>query len=130
MGRRDHTVLRRSRPGRAARPDVRSPGCMRVLVTGATGLIGAHIVRALVSAGHEVRCLVRSTSRRDSLDGLPVMWFVADLLDADQGLDTACAECEMVFHAAARFAYGVASPTVLHRTAVAGTEALLRACAR
>ena len=36
----------------------------------------------------------------------------------------------MVFHAAAHFAYGVASPAVLHRTAVTGTEALLRACAR
>ena len=32
---------------------------MRALVTGATGLIGAHLVRALVGAGHEVRCLVR-----------------------------------------------------------------------
>jgi dihydroflavonol-4-reductase len=102
---------------------------MRVLVTGAAGLIGAHIVRALVRAGHEVRCLVRSTSRRDSLDGLPVTWFDADLLYADQGLDSACAACEMVFHTAAHFAYGVAGPT-LHRTAVAGTEALLRACAR
>ena len=103
---------------------------MRVLVTGAAGLIGAHIVRALVGAGHEVRGLVRPASRRDSLDGLPVTWFVADLLHADRGLDTACADCEMVFHTAAHFAYGVAGPAVLHRTAVIGTEALLRACAR
>ena len=103
---------------------------MRALVTGAAGLIGAHIVRALVGAGHEVRGLVRPASRRDALDGLPVTWIVADLLHADQGLDTACAECEMVFHTAAHFAYGVASPAALHRTAVAGTEALLRACAR
>ena len=36
------------------------PACMRALVTGAAGLIGAHIVRALVGAGHEVRCLVRA----------------------------------------------------------------------
>jgi dihydroflavonol-4-reductase len=103
---------------------------MRVLVTGAVGLIGTNIVRALVSAGHEVRCLVRATSRRDSLDGLPVTWFVADLLQADRSLDTACDGCEMAFHAAAHFGYGVADPTVLHRTAVIGTETLLRACAR
>ena len=48
------------------------------------------------------------TSRRDSLDGLPVTWIVADLLQADRSLDTACDECEMVFHAAAHFGYGVA----------------------
>ncbi len=34
----------------------------RVLVTGATGFIGSHLVEKLVSAGHEVRCLVRKTS--------------------------------------------------------------------
>ena len=33
---------------------------MRALVTGAAGLIGAHIVRALVRDGHDVRCLVRA----------------------------------------------------------------------
>ncbi|HEY2620563.1 MAG TPA: NAD-dependent epimerase/dehydratase family protein [Acetobacteraceae bacterium] len=99
-------------------------------MTGAAGLIGAHIVHALVGAGHEVRCLVRRTSRRGPLDGLPVTWFVADLLHADQELDTACAECDVVFHTAALFAYGVVKPTLLHGTAVAGTEALLRACAR
>jgi uncharacterized protein YbjT (DUF2867 family) len=32
---------------------------MRVLVTGAYGFIGAHIVAALTAAGHEVVCAVR-----------------------------------------------------------------------
>ena len=84
MDRRDHTILRRSRPGRTTRSDTRSPGRMRVLVTGAAGLIGAHIVRALVGAGHEVRAWCDRASRRDSLDGLPVTWIVADLLHADR----------------------------------------------
>ena len=39
---------------------------MRALVTGATGLIGSHLVNTLVDAGHEVRCLVQA-------DQLP--WF-------------------------------------------------------
>jgi dihydroflavonol-4-reductase len=103
---------------------------MKALVTGATGLIGAHITRALVDAGHEVRCLARHSSRRGLLNCLPVTWVVADLLHADQNLDLACAECDVVFHAAAHFSYGGVSSTELHNTAVAGTEALLRACAR
>ena len=101
---------------------------MRAIVTGAAGLIGAHIVRALVRDGHDVRCLVRPSSRRDQLDDLPVQWIVADVADAD--LDAACAGCDVAFHTAALFAYGAASHQVLHQAAVGGTEALLRACAR
>src|SRR5580692_7881015 len=103
---------------------------MRALVTGATGLIGTHLVHALVEAGHEVRCLVRQTSRRDSLEGLPVTWVVADLLHDSKALDAACAECDVAFHTAAHYAYGGVSPTEMLDTAVAGTEALLRACDR
>jgi len=103
---------------------------MRCLVTGAAGLIGAHIVRALVGAGHQIRCLVRPASRRDSLDDLPVQMVVADLLRADSDLDATCAGCDTVYHTAALFRFGAADGAVLHATAVAGTEALLRACAR
>ncbi len=104
---------------------------MRALVTGAAGLIGACIVRALVRTGNKVRCLVRQNNRCDSLVDLPVTWVVADLLQAnDRDLETACADCDVVFHTAAVFAYGGVGTAMLHDTAVAGTEALLRACAR
>ena len=33
---------------------------MKVMLTGATGFIGGHIMKALVEAGHEVHALVRS----------------------------------------------------------------------
>ncbi|HPU38623.1 MAG TPA: NAD(P)H-binding protein, partial [Microthrixaceae bacterium] len=39
---------------------------MRVLVTGATGYVGSHAVVALLDAGHEVRCLVRTPARLDA----------------------------------------------------------------
>ena len=40
---------------------------MRVLVTGATGFIGSHVVRELVSRGHEAVALVRPGSSRQRL---------------------------------------------------------------
>ncbi|MFY4811145.1 NAD(P)H-binding protein [Haloarcula sp. AONF1] len=61
---------------------------MHVLVTGATGFVGSHLVPALLAAGHSVRALVRDPSGYDSPDGVDVV--TGDLLDAgsfDAGLD-------------------------------------------
>ncbi|MEZ4290865.1 MAG: NAD(P)-dependent oxidoreductase [Myxococcota bacterium] len=36
---------------------------MRILVTGGTGFIGSHTIRALLSAGHDVKLLVRNEEK-------------------------------------------------------------------
>jgi NADH dehydrogenase len=36
---------------------------MRIFLTGATGFIGGHILRALLAHGHQVTCLVRPGPR-------------------------------------------------------------------
>ncbi len=64
---------------------------MRVLVTGATGFIGARLVPALLEAGHEVRAMTR---RPDSYDGpgTPVRGDVFDpgsLAEPLEGVDAA-----------------------------------------
>lgn len=100
---------------------------MKALVTGATGLIGSHIVRSLLDKGHVVSVLTRPTSDANALARLPVHVHVADLLESELG--EACAGQDVVFHAAAHFAYGGLSQTMLHHTAVAGTERLLQTCA-
>lgn len=41
---------------------------MKVLVTGATGFVGSHVVRHLVDEGHEVAAMVRETSNTDRLE--------------------------------------------------------------
>ena len=71
---------------------------MRVLLTGASGFIGAHTVRALSEAGHAVRALVRPTSDRSGLADLPVEYAVGDLIGS--GLATACAGMDAVVHLA------------------------------
>src|SRR5436190_21950248 len=40
---------------------------MRIFLTGATGFIGGHLLRALVERGHQVTCLVRSAAALDAL---------------------------------------------------------------
>ena len=43
---------------------------MKILVTGATGFIGKHLIIELVSKSHKVRCLVRKTSRKEDVNYL------------------------------------------------------------
>lgn len=40
---------------------------MRIALTGATGFVGSHLADALLAAGHDVRCLVRSPARATAL---------------------------------------------------------------
>ncbi|MER3415122.1 MAG: epimerase [Gemmataceae bacterium] len=71
------------------------------LVTGATGLLGSHIVEQLLEANQPVTCLVRPTSRTDWLRRLGVKLVVGDLTGAD-ALHRALRGVEVAYHAAAR----------------------------
>ncbi len=37
---------------------------MKTLVTGATGFIGTHLIKALVNEGRDVRCLTRTPDNK------------------------------------------------------------------
>lgn len=99
---------------------------MTVLVTGATGFVGANLVRELVVAGARVRVLVRPTSDQRALRDVPVEVAVGDLLEP-ASLPPALAGVRVLYHVAADYRLWAPDPAVLYRVNVDGTRALLAA---
>jgi dihydroflavonol-4-reductase len=99
---------------------------MTSLVTGATGFVGAHVVRALLDEGESVRCLVRSASRRDNLTELDVELVEGDLRDRSS-LERAVSGCRRVFHCAADYRLFARVPGELYASNVDGTRNVLEA---
>jgi nucleoside-diphosphate-sugar epimerase len=72
-----------------------------VLVTGATGLLGSHLVERLLVQAARVRVLVRPTSRTEFLDAKGVDVVRGDLTDP-AACAAAASDVSLVFHCAAK----------------------------
>lgn len=97
---------------------------MRVLITGATGFVGSHLVAALAERGARIRAVVRRTSRTTQLEALGAE-LVEGELDDGEALARAVEGTDVVFHLAALTS--ARSEEEYHRTNVGGTERLLDA---
>ncbi|KAL6867247.1 hypothetical protein ACP4OV_015271 [Aristida adscensionis] len=86
---------------------------MRVVVTGATGFMGARLCAALAGAGHDVRAFVLRGDAAAS--GLPAAVEVAygDVTD-EASLAAAFDGCDAVFHAAAAVEPWLPDPSLFH----------------
>jgi len=71
------------------------------LVTGASGFIGSHLVRALAERGDELRILARRSSDLGPLEGLEFERATGDITDR-RAVRRAVAGAERVFHVAGR----------------------------
>ena len=108
-----------------------------VLVTGAGGFIGSHLVERLVELGARVRAFVRYNSRNDIglLRVLPaerrreIEVIVGDLRDAE-AIQHAARGVQVVFHLGALIAipYSYVHPREVVETNVMGTYNVLAAC--
>lgn len=99
---------------------------MTTLVTGANGLVGAHVVAALLTAGHDVRAFTRPTADPGALASLPVDHREGDVLDLD-AVRAAAAGCELIVHTAVPFAYAGQADDDPGRVATEGTTNVLHA---
>jgi dihydroflavonol-4-reductase len=101
---------------------------VKILVTGASGFLGAWIVRACLDAGDEVRVLARKTSRLDGLAGLPIDVREGDVLDR-RSVERACKGVRAVIHAAGLHALRRRDRDTLFRVNVEGTRNVLEVAA-
>lgn len=85
---------------RAKGEAMRSGG--KILVTGATGFVGAAVARALIARGEQVALLARKTSPRGNVAGLDAEIVIGDLRDPDT-LAPALAGVEKLYHVAADY---------------------------
>jgi nucleoside-diphosphate-sugar epimerase len=93
---------------------------MRIFITGGTGYIGRALAKRLVAAGHEVRALVRATSKVEPLHELGIATFVGDLGDR-VSMREGMSGADWVIHAAAEL--DLAAPGERMRNAnVQGSE--------
>ncbi|MHC4828885.1 MAG: NAD-dependent epimerase/dehydratase family protein [Planctomycetota bacterium] len=99
---------------------------MRVFLTGATGLVGSSVARALIAAGHEVRVLVRETSSLENLTELGVELARGDVTDAES-LAAGIAGCDAVVHTAGVMSWSPLQSELMHRVNVEGVTNVLGA---
>jgi nucleoside-diphosphate-sugar epimerase len=109
-----------------AQNNIPPPGSGRILLTGASGHLGANLVRHLLARGEAVRCLIRRGSDNSALDGLDVERAYGDLRDAD-AVRAAAAGCARVYHCAALLSTAPGNEREIYDSNVIGTRNLLRA---
>jgi dihydroflavonol-4-reductase len=100
------------------------------LITGATGLLGTHLMMELLSRGERVRALVRPSANRQSVEDVfrfcknqrfsEIEWVEGDVLDIDS-LEEAMRGCSHVFHCAAIVSYHPADRAEMYRVNTEGT---------
>ena len=97
-----------------------------VLVTGANGFLGCHVVRALLADGAQVRAFVRRGADLRGLAGVACEPVVGDVRDA-QSLHAAARGCDELYHVAADYRLWVVDEAPMYAANVAGTRNVIAA---
>ena len=98
---------------------------MRILVTGASGFIGRHVVEAAARRGHEVVAFVRDKEAYRAGQG-QVIAFEGDVRNPE-AVSSALRDCQAVIHLAALYTFDSRLARVMSEVNVGGTENVLSA---
>ena len=102
---------------------------MKCMVTGATGFLGTRLVEELLARGFQVNALVRSPNKLAASVSQKITVFQGDVM-ADDILNQAMRNCEVVFHLAAFAGIWAKDKMLPYRVNVTGTKNILDAAMR
>jgi nucleoside-diphosphate-sugar epimerase len=102
---------------------------VRVLVTGATGFTGGHLVRSLAARGTAVRVLVRDPARAAALTATGLQVATGDLRDA-RAVEAALEGVDLVYNIAALYREAGLPEQAYHDVNTRAVGALIAAAAR
>lgn len=97
-----------------------------ILVTGATGLVGSHLIQLLLQQGKSVRALYR-TSIPHIFRDTQIEWVKVDITDV-LSLEAAMEDITQVYHCAAIVSFNPKKRKALHAINVEGTANVVNAC--
>jgi len=99
---------------------------MKILVTGADGLLGSNLVRELLGRGLTVRAFVQPGRQQKTLEGLTLEKFPGNLLYADE-VTKAVEGCDAVIHCAASTSVWPIRSEIVNQVNIKGTQHIIEA---
>lgn len=99
---------------------------MKVLLTGADGLLGSNVTRELLTQGYEVRAFLLEGVEAVTLEGLPIEKVYGNLLNADS-VKKAMKGCSTVIHAAANTSIWPDRSAIVRKVNIDGTRHIIDA---
>lgn len=109
-----------------------------ILVTGATGLLGSHVVFDLIKKGHRVKAMCRNEEKQQVIHHLLhyyqvedadklfdlIEWFQGDILDV-QSVENAVKDCSVIIHCAGMVSFATRDFSELFEVNRTGTANLV-----
>lgn len=97
-----------------------------ILVTGATGLVGSHLVKQLAAQQQKVKAIYHSTQPENTTI-TNVEWIKADILDVVEVTEI-LKDVHQVYHCAAVVSFNPKQKHFLHKINIEGTANIVNAC--
>lgn len=99
---------------------------MTILLTGATGFIGGHLLNRLMATGHTMICLARAQSSSSALVSSRLQFVLGDVTDR-ASVRKAILGCDAVIHLANVYAFWLSDASIYERVNVDGTRNVMEA---
>ena len=99
---------------------------MKILVTGADGLLGSNLARELLSRGHSIRAFLQPGRQQITIEGLTLEKFPGNLLNAEEVIKAA-EGCDAVIHCAASTSVWPTRSEIINKVNIDGTKNIIEA---